>query len=75
MKSKSDNISREVKWLKYPPTGRDTGYTNLEEWQLSYPVHDTSRKVNLHTSRKVNLPLGPLTAIFPIQGYSENCER
>jgi len=67
MKSKSDNISRKVKWLKYPPTGRDTGYTNLEEWQLSYPVHDTSRKVNL--------PLGPLTAIFPIQGYSEDCER
>ena len=67
MKSKSDNISREVKWLKYPPTGRDTRYANLEEWQLSYPVNDTSRKVNL--------PLGPLTAIFPIQGYSEDCER
>ena len=67
MKSKSDNINRKVKWLKYPPTGRDTGYANLEEWQLSYPVHDTSRKVNL--------PLGPLTAIFPIQGYSEDCER
>ena len=67
MKSKSDNISRKFKWLKYPPTGRDTGYAILEVWQLRYPVHDTSRKVNL--------PLGPLTAIFPIQGYSENYQR
>ena len=52
MKSKSDNINRKVKWLNYPPTGRDTGKSILE---LRYPVHDTSGKVNL--------PLGPFTAI------------
>ena len=55
MKSKSDNINRKFKWLKYPPIGRDTGYANLEVWQLRYPIHDTSRKVNL--------PFGPFTAI------------
>ena len=55
MKSKSDNINRKVKWLKYPPTERDTGYSNLEVWKLRYLVHDTSRKVNL--------PLGPLNEV------------
>ena len=52
MKSKSDNMNRKSKWLRYPPTGRDTGKSILE---LRYPVHDTSGKVNL--------PLGPFTAI------------
>ena len=55
MKSKSDNMNRKAKWLRYPPTGRDTGKSILEEWQLRYPVHDTSRKVNV--------PFGPFTAI------------
>ena len=55
MKSKSDNMNRKAKWLSYLPTGRDTGYLNQEEWKLRYPVHDTPRKVNLS--------LGPFTAI------------
>ena len=57
MKSKSENMNRKAKWLRYPPTGRDTGKSILEEWQLRYPVHDTSRKVNLSFRPFTEIPL------------------